>query len=477
MKRVIQVAVWFAGLLLLSSAARAQHQEVSEQPEMYKSKEVNSVDSNSLAGAFKRGRVQGHFRYFYMNTQNEKELADYYANAAGGGIRFETAKFHNFQFAISGFYIFNIGSSDLSKRDAQSGQLNRYEIGLFDLEDGTNKKDIDRLEEFYLKYNYRGSSLIFGRQLINTPFINLQDGRMRPTGSEGFWVEITEIKNTRIEGGWLYSISPRSTTKWFNIGETIGIYPSGLNPDGSQSQYSNYIESKGIALLGLHKSLSKNLKLQAWNMYTSNVFNTAMLQTDFTLPLKDKSKLFAAAQLIRQDAINNGGNEDQLKTFFLKGGNSLSYGAKLGWKNDQWDASLNYNRITDKGRYLLPREWGRDPFFTFLPRERNEGMGDVNAVMGRANYTIPKSGFKTSLAAGYYHLQDVKNYSMNKYGLPSYTQVNADLRYTFANTLKGLEAQLLIVGKLNNGETYDNSRLIINKVNMVQSNFVLNYHF
>lgn len=61
--------------------------------------------------------------------------------------------------------------------------------------------------------------------------------------------------------------------------------------------------------------------------------------------------------------------------------------------------------------------------------------------------------------------------------LPSYTQVNADLRYTFANTLKGLEAQFLRVDKLNNGEIYDNSRLIINKVNMVQSNFVLNYHF
>ncbi len=477
MKKIIQVAVFFAGLLLISGPVKAQHQEVSDRPEMYKSNEADSVDSNSLAEAFKKGRIQGHFRYFYMNTQNEKGLSDYYANAAGGGLRFETAKFHNFQFAISGFYIFNIGSSDLTERDAGSGQLNRYEIGLFDLEDGTNKKDIDRLEEFYLKYNYKRSSLVFGRQLINTPFINLQDGRMRPTGSEGFWAEINELKNTRIEGGWLYSISPRSTTKWFNIGETIGIYPSGLNPDGSQSQYSQHIESKGIALLGLNTQVSKNLKLQAWNMYTSNVFNTAMLQTDYALRLKNKSKIFAAAQLIRQDAINNGGNEDQLKTFIPKGSNSLSYGAKLGWKNDQWDASLNYNRITGKGRYLLPREWGREPFFTFLPRERNEGMGDVNAVMAKVNYVVPKSGFQTSLAGGYYHLPDVKNYSMNKYGLPSYIQVNADLRYTFMNSLKGLEVQLLVVGKLNKGDTYNNSRLIINKVNMFQSNFVLNYHF
>ncbi len=462
---------------LIPESVLAQHQEVSERPEMYKGTGLDSVNSKSLLGAFKAGRVRGHFRYFNMITLNEKTLSDYYANAAGGGLRFETAKFHNFQFAISGFYIFNIGSSDLTKADAASGQFNRYEIGLFDLEDPSNKKDIDRLEEFYLRYNYKKSSLIFGRQLINTPFINLQDGRMRPTGTEGFWAEINEIKNTKIEAGWLYGISPRSTTKWYNIGETIGIYSAGINPDGSPSRYSGQIESKGIALLGISTSLSKVLKLQGWNMLTDNVFNSAMLQADLSVPFKNKTALIAAAQIIRQDAINDGGNPDQAATYFLKGANSLSFGAKLGWKNKYWETSVNYNRITAKGRYLVPREWGRDPFFTFLPRERNEGFGDLDAIMAKVNYNIPNSGFKTSVAAGYYHLPDVKNYALNKYGLPSYTQINTDIRYTFAKSLKGLEAQLLLIAKLNNGETYGNSKLIINKVNMFQSNFVLNFHF
>ena len=172
----------------------AQHQDINERPEMYKGKQTNSIDTNYLLGAFKRGHVEGHFRYFFMNTLNEGKLTDYYANAAGGGLRFETAKFHNFQFAISGFYIFNIGSSDMSKPDPISGQANRYEIGLFELEDPHNKLDIDRLEEFYLKYNFKKSSVIFGKQLLNTPFINLQDGRMRPTGVEGIWAELIEIK-------------------------------------------------------------------------------------------------------------------------------------------------------------------------------------------------------------------------------------------------------------------------------------------
>lgn len=473
MKKILMASF----VLLTVYIANAQHQEISEKPEMYKGKQAQTIDSTSLLSAFKRGSFNGHFRYFFMGTQNEEGLTNYYANAAGGGLRYETARFHGFQFAVSGFYTFNIGSSNLGKADSLTGQYNRYEIALFDVEDAYNKKDIDRLEELYIKYNYKKSEIVFGRQLINTPFINLQDGRMRPTGVEGIWFEMNQIKNTKIEGGWLYAISPRGTTKWFDIGESIGVYPVGVHIDGSKSAYATNIESKAVFLLGGHVALNENVKLHGWDVFADNIFNTAMLQTDFSLPLKNDEELFASAQAIRQDAVNHGGHEDESKSYFENDGKSLSFGAKAGWKNKRMETSINYNRITKSGRYLMPREWGRDPFFTFLPRERNEGFGDVHAIMGKVNYHFPKARLKTSLAAGYYQLPDVKNYRLNKYGLPSYIQVNADVRYSFDKMLKGLEAQLLVVGKFNQGETYNNKNYVFNKVNMAQYNFVLNYHF
>lgn len=471
----------FAGIIILvlflSNSVYAQHQEVTEKPEMYKGKKSADSDSTSILHAFKSGTFHGHLRYFFMATDNQDALTDYYANAVGGGLRFETAKFYGFQLAVSGFYIFNIHSSDFTKPDTATGQFNRYEIALFDVQDPTNKKDLDRLEELYLKYNFRNSSITFGRQLINTPFINLQDGRMRPTGVEGAMIEFNEIKKTKIEAGYIYAVSPRGTVKWYSTGKSIGIYPTGLNPDGSKSGYSDNIQSKGVAFIGITTALSEKFKLQAWNFFTENVFNTAMIQLDFSAAQKNKSVLFASAQLIKQDAVNDGGNKDQLKSYYQKGSRSLSFGAKAGWKYNRWETSVNYNRITAKGRYLIPREWGREPFFTFLPRERNDGLGDVHAIVGKMNYSFLKARIKTSLAGGYYKLPDVKNYSLNKYGLPSYAQLNADIRYTFAKTLKGLEAQLLIAGKVNAGETYYNNRYIINKVNLVQYNFVLNFHF
>jgi hypothetical protein len=473
MKKILAASL----LLLAGNFVSAQHQEVFEKPLMYKGKQVETVDTSSILSAFKRGHFNGHFRYFLMATDNKTGLTDYYANAAGGGIRYETALFHGFQFAVSGFYTFNIGSSDLSKKDSASGQFNRYEIALFDVNDANNKKDIDRLEEFYLKYQYKNASITAGRQLLNTPFINLQDGRMRPTGVEGIWMKLNEAKKIDIKGGLLYAVSPRGTTKWYTIGESMGIYPTGVNIDGTKSLYSKNINSKVLALIGIHIKAGKNLMLQAWDVYTKNVFNTAMLQADFNFKQKNNRVVFGAAQIIKQHALNNGGNIDPAKTYFKKGGRSLSFGAKAGWKNNKLETSINYNRITGEGRYLMPREWGREPFFTFLPRERNEGLGDVHALMVKVNYNIPKAKIKTSLAAGYYDLPNVKNFRLNKYGLPSFTQLNGDIRYSFTGMLNGLEAQLLVAGKINNGETYHNNKFVFNKVNMMLYNLVLNYHF
>ncbi len=462
--------------LVISLSGFTQHQEINEKPGLWKEKE-NEADSTSILSAFRKGTFSGHFRYYFMATDNKEGLTDYYANAVGGGIKFETGKFKNFQVGVSGFFVYNIGSSDLSIPDSKTKQMNRYETGLFDIEDPSNKKDIDRLEELYIKYHFKSNHITLGKQLINTPFINLQDGRMRPTEVEGIWTEINSIKKIKLQLGYLYGISPRSTVKWFKVAESIGVYPVGVNDEGIKSAYAGNLESKGIFLAGITTQLNENLKLQFWNQYTENIFNSAMLQADYEYPLTQNSKLFAAAQFVRQDAVDDGGNEDPSKTYFEKGARAITFGTRLGWKNDKWETSLNYNRITADGRYLMPREWGRDPFFTFLPRERNEGLGDAHAVVGKFNYKIPKARVTTSIAFGHYELPDVTDFKLNKYGIPSYNQLNIDARYKFGGILKGLETQLLFVYKGKTGNSYENDKYVINKVDMSLWNIVFNYQF
>jgi hypothetical protein len=143
---------------------------------------------------------------------------------------------------------------------------------------------------------------------------------------------------------------------------------------------------------------------------------------------------------------------------------------------NEWQFLVNYNRITGKGRYLMPREWGRDPFFTFMPRERNEGLADVHAATMSVSKSI-KQGFKAELGLGYYKLPEETIAAKNKYGMPSYWQLNADIRYLFSGFLKGLETQFLYVHKGNTGANEINKKNIINKTQMSLYNLVLNYHF
>jgi hypothetical protein len=462
-----KTAAGFIGLLY-TLVSFAQHN----------TEEINSekLDTTSLLHAFHHGKVTGHFRYFFMGTQNAGNLTDYFANAAGGGLKYESAPFHKFQIGIGGFYIFNIGSSDLGRRDPQTRQMNRYEIGLFDLEDPYNKSDIDRLEELYVKYKTGNTAVIFGKQLINTPFINPQDSRMRPTEVEGVMGDGKISESLSWHAGWLYNLSPRSTVQWYSVAHSIGINTQGKNADGSESEYKENLSSKGILLAGASYNIKKGLKVTLWNQFVENIFNTSFMQIEVEKKVDD-IRYFSALQYTRQDAVNNGGNDEPQKTYFDKNNKVNVFGIRAGAEANEWIASLNYTRITKSGRYTMPREWGQEPFFTYLSRERNEGFGDVDAIALKLNKDFLHKQLKLEVAYGQYYLPKADNYRLNKYGLPSYSHFRFKSDYAFRNFLEGFDLIFLFVYKDQLGHESLPPKYIFNRANMLNANLIINYHF
>jgi hypothetical protein len=123
----------------------------------------------------------------------------------------------------------------------------------------------------------------------------------------------------------------------------------------------------------------------------------------------------------------------------------------------------------------MPREWGRDPFYTFLPRERNEGAGKVNAIMLKGEWKSVTKPFSTGLAWGYYDLPDVKDYRLNKYGMPAYHQVNHETSWKPKGVLTGFELKTLIAWKIGSGDTYGDPKYVYNKTEMVNFNLILEF--
>lgn len=467
-----QLLFSLATLLLLQNISIAQHQELNEDPKLW-GKSKKTVDSNNILYPFQMGTMHGHFRSFYSSTYNKNSSVEY-ANAVGGGIQFISKPLLNLQIGVSGFFVYDAFSTDLTKLHPLSKTLNRYELGLFDVTNPANKTDIDRLEELYIQYNKKNIAITLGKQLLNTPFINLQDGRMRPTEVQGIWGQ-WKNNNKKWYGGWINRFSPRSTVEWYKTNESIGIYSVGVNVDGSKSGYKNNLDSKGVAIIGTDLVFSKNYKLQLLNQYVDNIFNSTFLQ--FDKASTNKNNTYYGVQLIKQNVINKGGNEVLSKTYFDPKQSSLVLGARFGIQSNKWDYSFNYTRITKDGRYLMPREWGRDPFYTFLAGERNEGFGDLSAYVVKGRYNIKNKPLIINMAVGYFDLPDVKNYALNKYSFPSYLQYNVDTRYTFNGFLKGWELQLVYFYKKAIGDTYNEPKNYINKVDMGHFNTILNFHF
>lgn len=423
-----------------------------------------------------RDRFPISARSFFMATDNAGDLSDAYAWGVGVALGYQTPRLWNhWVLSGTGFFSKNLLSSDLTARDEQTNQPNRYEIGLFDIQNPGNRSVLSRLQELYAQYNFGKKSWITaGRQLPRSPYINPQDGRLSPTYVEGIFVEWNELANTQLHAEFLTRIAPRSTLGWYAIGESMGLYPVGVDASGKPSQYAGNTQSAGITQVGITQKVGK-VVLQGWDTHVQNIFNLIYLRADMGLPLGKKRQFVAGFQTTRQWAIGNGGNPDVAKAYDQPGNRSLIVSGRVGYQSTRWTAYLNATRITAEGRYLMPREWGRDPFYTFMMREKNEGFGDLTAVNTNVYYT-PNSHIRAEASWGYYSLPDVKNVSLNKYGLPSYTQTNLSFIYRSGNFPNSWDVQLLWVVKTNAGNTYDNNKYVFNRVGMNQINLILNYH-
>jgi len=433
-------------------------------------------DTATLAHAFSKGKVHGHFRNVFMMTNNTPGLSDYQADAVGGHLLYQTAGFKGFSLAVGTHFTFPVFSSDLSIPDAATGVMNRYESTLFDVTQPSERRNLAMLSVLNLAYEFKKGRITLGRQLLNTPFINTQDNRMQPTAVEGLYMNFRPGKWS-LETGWLVGIAPRGTLHWYSVAGSLGRYPQGINSNGSQGNYLGNVASKGIGLLALHWEPGENLHLQVWEQYADNLFNTVLLQGDYKVPAGASSKWLMSLQYIRQDIVNDGGHIEPGKTYFSKGDQVNIIGVRTGWEHKRGRILLNYTRIAAGGRFTMPREWGTEPLFTFLNRERNEGAGDIQAASVSARWSFWKQRFTTELGYGRYYMPDVKQYGLNKYSMPAYTHSKLAMDYVCGGALNNMKLSVLNIYKRNNGATYNNLRYVINKVDVSHLAIVVNYPF
>lgn len=438
--------------------------------------EVHNKDHyEGLTDFLLSGHFGVHFRNNMMTTLNDGALSDYYGWGLGGGLDYMSAEFKGFSFQMSGFAIFDIASSNFEHLDEMTGNSNRYEIALFDMNEPDNRIDLDRLELMYLQYHRKNTIIRFGRQLINTPLLNEQDNRMRPNLFSGLYAETELLHRLKWRNALITGVSPRGTVDWYSMEKSMGVYSFGRYIDGSPSEYKNNTTSRGLLISGFDY-VYDNGEAYLWYYHAENIFNLAFFQNDYNIDLKDSSlQMITGVQGFLQNRSGNGGNTESEASYFLKDASVWGVGGKLGVRLNNHTFSANYLHISDGGRFLFPREWGREQFYASLPRERFEGMGEVQSLTLKYDFKNKSSGWSAMLGAGLALLPHHNDFVLNKYAVPSYYHYAGRVRKEFHKNWNGFSAEFLLVYKQAMDEVPYDYR--INRVNMFHANLVLDYKF
>lgn len=418
-----------------------------------------------------RGDFSGQFRNYFLGTWNKGSIKDYRALASGLKLKYTYKLSNSFDLGAALYSSFNYNIQDLSIPDPQTGKISRYEAGLFGVED-IDQRFIFIPGELYLNYKLKAHKFSIGRMKIKSPFLNPQDGRMIPTLVQGLWYKYNQ-KSTIVQLGLLNEIAPRSTTRFYQIGKSIGLYPVGRHTNGKPSNYSSNTQSDFVAIANIDHKLNSKLKFEIWDYYVDNLFNTLYIKPTYTVE-KNTSISF---EWLRQDRVGNGGNVvDSLRYFTGESSNIL--GAQISRKLGNAKLSIGYDRILPGGRFLFPRAWGREFLFSFQKRERSEGSSDNHALVlyYHQNLDFNNQGINYIFSVGRHWKADLKNAEYNKFALPSYTHFNLDIFWTHKK-LPGLKPELLLTYKMGNGDIPNNPNFFHNKVDMYQINFIINYDF
>ena len=235
------------------------------------------------------------------------------------------------------------------------------------------------------------------------------------------------------------------------------------------AEYAEHLESEGIAMLQ-YETAYKDFDLQVNHWYLHRVMNTSMLLLDW-----HKNDFHLGLQYALQLPDNAQKELEYDNRYLQPGERGQVFSTKAGLNKPHWKLDLAYTHAFDTGRFLFPRELGRDHFFTSISRSRLEGFGDVDVltISGGTDLKIDRfyigAEFTTVFGA------EVDDFQFNKYNLDEYYQLNTHLHYELDGFLEGLKLDLLYVYKENTNNT--DPETIFNTSNFHQLNFVVNYDF
>ncbi len=324
----------------------------------------NPNEAHSFKEWFQKGHTSGLIRVNIMQTLRPDSKTYHAAVAIGGRLYYHTSYWKGLQLGVGGLYTYNIASTHLNSDDYHF--IPKWERQLFDLQNTSNKHDLDRLEELFVKYRHKDSYIKLGKMLIETPFVNPQDSRMKPSAFQGLSFDWNEGHKFEINGGVFNKVSPRSTTEWVSISESIGLYDRFQKADTHTLIHRNI----NLYIFGGHYKITSYLNYHNWQYYVNKLSYVNFNQLEWS-----KNALQIGLQYVFQQGL------DDEKVFGdqLSNNHNQFLSGQLKWNLPNGQISYNTTQSLSDSPFIFPKEWGAEPFYTFISRHRIEGLDAINS--------------------------------------------------------------------------------------------------
>ncbi|MCW8987613.1 MAG: OprD family outer membrane porin [Gammaproteobacteria bacterium] len=330
----------------------------------------NTTQAASIDEAFKNASTSGQLRFGYISLSPDAAGSQTTTGAAiGGELKFETAKWNNFQLAFAPYFSENI---DILSGDTTTGKLNTDFLS----RRGTS---FAYLAEAYVHYEFNNGFIRLGRQKLDNPFINTDDIRMFSNTFSAGWLNVNLSKSLTLEAG--------------HVNTWAGF-------DSEKDLFSK-ASDEGVSALGLNYKHSENLSTQGWYYHFDQ--NYSLLYADMSYSM---GKLELAAQFGSYSEDNSSGTDGSvvgasitysigpftLSAVMNSGSNDDGKSADLGLGGGNYYAAMDESTISglnDAEAYVLSVEYAASDSFTaavaaghFENNDQSTRIDETNLILG-----------------------------------------------------------------------------------------------
>ena len=288
----------------------------------------SSFAADTLADAFKNGKVNGELKAYYFTTDDGTDDADIFTT--GVMLGYKTAPLYGFTLGLTAQASAS-PFADAEGKDAFGGSM--WGSGAV-------------LSEAYIAYTMKNTTVLVGRMFLDTPLVASSGSRIIKEAFEGAAVINTDLPNTTLIAGYVQKFQSRTDGNG-NVGEFTKNFSTNSGPNVD-------LNNGGYTIAAINKSIT-GLTLTAAYAYEDAYYKTSATATPANFVAVDGVVHVGYVEALYEGKVGEIGYTLGAQDYYNKIDDSKTaddsinvYAFKAGLSFKGINGTVAYSKVSDK---------------------------------------------------------------------------------------------------------------------------------